>query len=136
MIYRNAKLALKFNYKKGYVGVDDSYNTNQVYSGDSIFKMFIQVNMITDMSNYSVEQIKTLLKTFVKNDGTIINEEVMMINNHNAIQFEITSENQKIISLYVIIGNNLYNFIFKGEATKVDVLGKDIFQSIINSMEF
>ncbi|MBQ9313421.1 MAG: S-layer homology domain-containing protein [Clostridia bacterium] len=136
VIYRNSKLALKFNYKNGYVGVDDSYNTNNVYSGDSIFKLFIQVNMITDINDYSIEQVKALLKTFVKNDGEIVNEEVMKINNHNAIQFEINSENDKIISLYVIIGNNLYNFIFKGEARKVELLGKDMFNTIVNSMEF
>lgn len=136
VIYRNSKLALKFNYKNGYVGVDDSYNTNSVYSGDCIFKMFIQVNMITDIDEYSVDEVKTLLKTFVKNDGKIISEEVMKINNHNAIQFEIESENDKIISLYVIIGNNLYNFIFKGEKTKVDLLGKEMFNTIVNSMEF
>ena len=136
IIYRNSKLALKFNYKNGYVGVDDSYNTNNVYSGDCIFKMFIQVNMITDIDEYSVDEVKSLLKTFVKNDGTIINEEVMKLNNHNAIQFEIESGTDKIISLYVIIGNNLYNFIFKGEMTKVDLLGKDMFSTIVNSMEF
>ena len=136
VIYRNSKLALKFSYKNGYVGVDDSYNTNKVYSGDSIFKLFIQVNMITDINDYSVEQVKSLLRTFVKSDGKIVNEEVMTLNNHPAIQFEIDSDNDKIISLYVIIGNNLYNFIFKGESEKVELLGKDMFNTIINSMEF
>jgi len=136
VIYKNSKLALKFSYKNGYVGVDDSYNTNNVYSGDSIFKMFIQVNMITDIDDYSVEEVKTLLKTFVKNDGKIVDEKVMNLNNHQAIEFEIQSEDNKIISLYVIIGNNLYNFIFKGNTEKMELLGKSMFDTIVNSMEF
>lgn len=136
VIYRNSKLALKFSYKNGYVGVDDSYNTGNVYSGDSIFKMFIQVNMITDINSYSIDQIKSLLKTYVKNDGKIIDEKVSQINNYDAIQFDIKAENDEIISLYVIIGNNLYNFIFKGEADKMDSIGKDMFRQIVNSMEF
>lgn len=136
VIYKNSKLSLKFNYKNGYVGVDDSYNTNNVYSGDSIFKMFIQVNMITDMENYTIEEIKLLLKTLIKNDGNVINEEIKKINNHDAIQFEIESEEDKIISVYVIIGNNLYNFIFKGNTDAIDSVGKDMFLEIINSMEF
>lgn len=136
IIYRNSKLALKFSYKNGYVGVDDSYNTGKVYSGDSMFKMFIQVNMITDIDNYSVEQVKSLLKTYVKNDGKIIDEKVSQINNYQAIQFDIKSEEDEIISLYVIIGKNLYNFIFKGESNKMNLLGKDMFNQIVNSMEF
>lgn len=136
VVYKNAKLSLKFNYKNGYVGVDDSYNTNNVYSGDSIFKLFIQVNMITDMDEYSVEEIKSLLKTLIQNDGEITSEEIKKINTHDAIQFEIESEEDRIISLYVIIGNNLYNFIFKGNANAIDSVGKDMFLEIINSMEF
>ena len=135
-VYKNSKLSLKFSYKNGYVGVDDSYNTNDIYSGDSIFKMFIQVNMITDLDEYTIEEMKSLLKTLIKNDGNIINEEIKKINNHDAIQFEIESEEDKIISLYVIIGNNLYNFIFKGNINAIDSVGKDMFVEIVNSMEF
>ena len=135
-VYRNAKLALKFSYKNGYVGVDDSYNTNVIYSGDSIFKLFIQVNMITDISEYSVEELKSMLKTLIKSDGTIIKEDVSKINNHDAIQFEIASEGSRIISQYVIIGNNLYNFIFKGEEMAMQTIGEDMFYEIVNSMEF
>lgn len=136
LIYKNSKLSLKFNYKNGYVGVDDSYNTNVVYSGDSIFKMFIQVNMITDMNEYSLEEIKSLLKTLIVSDGEIISEEITKINTHDAIRFEIASEDSKIISLYVIIGNNLYNFIFKGDSNTIDSIGKEMFWTIVNSMEF
>lgn len=136
LIYRNSKLCLKFTYRNGYVGIDDSYNTGVVYGGDSFFKLFIQVNMITDMDKYSLSEKKMLLRTLAKNDGTIIDEEMKKIMTHDAIQFEIESEEDKIISLYVIVGNNLYNFIFKGTSEDVDSIGKDIFLEIINSMEF
>ena len=135
-IYKNSKLCLKFSYKEGYVGIDDSYNTGNIYSGDSMFKLFIQVNMITDIDEYSINEVKALLKTLIKNDGDILNEKVSKISNHDTILFEIESEDNKIMSLYVIIGNNLYNFIFKGEESKMDTIGKDMFLNIVNSMEF
>ena len=136
VIYRNSKLALKFNYKNGYVGVDDSYNTGIVYSGDSMFKLFIQVNMITDIDDYSISEVKTLLRSLIKNDGKIVEENVFKINNHNAIEFHIESDEDKTISLYVIIGQNLYNFIFKGKSFEMDNIGNEMFSSIVNSMEF
>ena len=135
-IYKNSKLCLKFTYKDGYVGVDDSYNTGVVYSGDAFFKLFIQVNMITDIDEYSIQEVTALLKTLIKSDGKIIKEDVKKISNHDAIQFEIVSDDSKIISLYVIVGNNLYNFIFKGDETQMDSIGKDMFLNIVSSMEF
>lgn len=135
-IYKNSKLCLKFTYKDGYVGVDDSYNTGVVYSGDAFFKLFIQVNMITDIEDYSIQEVTALLKTLIKSDGKIIKEDVKKISNHDAIQFEIVSDDSKIISLYVIVGNNLYNFIFKGDETQMDSIGKDMFLDIVSSMEF
>lgn len=136
MIYKNSKLCLKFSYKEGYVGVDDSYNTGNIYTGDSVFKLFIQVNMITDIDEYSINEVTTLLKTLIKSDGKIVDEKLGKINNHDTILFEIESEEDKIMCLYVIIGNNLYNFIFKGDINKMDSIGKEMFQNIVNSMEF
>ena len=121
-IYRNSKLCLKFTYRDGYVGVDDSYNTGAIYSGDPFFKLFIQVNMITDIDEYSVEEVTALLKTLIKSDGTIVSQKISKISNHDAIFFEVDDGENKIISLYVIVGNNLYNFIFKGEKSRVDSL--------------
>ncbi len=136
MIYENSKLCLKFSYRQGYVGVDDSYNTGNIFSGDCFFKLFIQVNKITDIGDYNIGEVKLLLKSLVSKDGKIISEQEKKVAGHDAIQFEIDAENDKIISLYVIIGNNLYNFIFTGDKDKVNILGKDIFQEIVNSMEF
>ena len=135
-IYRNSKLCLKFTYRDGYVGVDDSYNTGVIYSGDPFFKLFIQVNMITDIDEYSVEEVTALLKTLIKSDGTIVSQKISKISNHDAIFFEVDDGENKIISLYVIVGNNLYNFIFKGERSRVDSLGKEMFLDIVSSMEF
>ena len=135
-IYRNSKLCLKFTYRDGYVGVDDSYNTGVIYSGDPFFKLFIQVNMITDIDEYSVEEVTALLKTLIKSDGTIVSQKISKISNHDAIFFEVDDGENKIISLYVIVGNNLYNFIFKGEKSRVDSLGKEMFLDIVSSMEF
>lgn len=135
-IYRNSKLCLKFTYRDGYVGVDDSYNTGVIYSGEPFFKLFIQVNTITDIDEYSIEEVTALLKTLIKSDGTIVSQEISKISNHDVIFFEVDDGENKIISLYVIVGNNLYNFIFKGEKTRVDTLGKDMFLDIVDSMEF
>ena len=135
-IYRNSKLCLKFTYRDGYVGVDDSYNTGAIYIGDPFFKLFIQVNMITDIDEYSVEEVTALLKTLIKSDGTIVSQKISKISNHDAIFFEVDDGENKIISLYVIVGNNLYNFIFKGEKSRVDSLGKEMFLDIVSSMEF
>lgn len=136
MIYKNSKLCLKFSYKNGYVGVDDSYNTGVVYNGDAFFKLFIQVNMITDIDEYSIKEVTELLKTLIKSDGKIVEEKISKIYNHDTIQFEIESEDDKIISMYVIVGNNLYNFIFKGDKDKIDSIGKTMFLEMMNSMEF
>lgn len=136
IIYKNSKLSLKFTYKEGYVGVDDSYNTGVIYSGDSIFKLFIQVNSITDISDYSLSEIKALLRTLNTSDGKIVSESTGKVADHNSIRFEIVSEDSKIISLYVIIGNNLYNFIFKGEISEVESIGNEVFADIVSSIEF
>lgn len=135
-IYKNSKLCLKFSYKDGYVGVDDSYNTGVIYNGDAFFKLFIQVNKITDIDEYSISQVTSLLKTLIRSDGTIVEEKIGKISNHDTIQFEIVSDEDKIISLYVIVGNNLYNFIFKGEKDKMNLIGKDMFLEMVKTMEF
>lgn len=135
-IYKNKDLCLKFTYRNGYIGVDDSYNTGIVYNGESIFKLFVQVTKITDIDDYTVSQVKELLKTLNESDGKIIDEQIKTLNAHNAIMFEIDAEDNKIISLYVIVGNNLYNFIFKGENAKMDAIGKAMFAELTNSIEF
>ena len=54
-----------------------------------------------------------------------------------AIKFKILSEEGKIIdSLYIIIGNNLYNLIFTGNEAEMKEVGESIFNDIINSLEF
>ena len=136
IIYKNTKLCLKFRYKDGYVGVDDSYNTGVVYSGDAFFKLFIQVNLITDIEDYSTNEIMALLRTLVTSDGTITKQGTKKIMNYDAIMFNIDSNEDEIISLYVIVGKNLYNFIFKGNQEYMNSIGEDMFEKIVNSMEF
>ena len=53
-IYKNNKLSLKFSYLDKYVSVDDSYNTGNINEDKKFFKLFIQVNTITDMQEYSL----------------------------------------------------------------------------------
>lgn len=135
-IYKNAALSLKFTYQDVYVVVDDSYNTNNVNSDNGFFKLFIQVNTITDMQKYSLDEIKTMLSALVKNDGEILDISTSKIMNNDAIKFKIKGEEKTIYSLYVIVGNNLYNFIFTGEEMAMDEVGETLFQSIIDTLEF
>lgn len=135
--YKNTKLGLKFVYKDKYVVVDDSYNTGNVNEEKGFFKLFIQVNTIIDIQNYSVSEIAYLLSTIASNDGEIIESSTSKIFNNTAVKFKILSEEGKIIdSLYIIIGNNLYNLIFTGNEAEMNEVGEDIFNDIINSLEF
>ena len=135
-IYRNSTLSLKFTYKDIYVIVDDSYNTKNVNSGDGFFKLFIQVNTITDMQKYTFAEIKYMLESLAKNDGEIVDTKTFKIMNNDAIQFEIQSEEKLVYSLYVIVGNNLYNFIFTGEKEAMSEIGEELFNNIVNTIEF
>lgn len=135
-IYKNKKLGLKFWYRSGYVGVDDSYNTQKIYSGDAPFKLFIQVNTVTDMANYSFKQVESLLKQLARKDGELLKTETMQIINNNAVKFEIlTSENKIIYSLYIVVGNNLYNLIFTASEEVMDEFGDYLFDEMIRSLE-
>lgn len=135
--YKNTKLGLKFVYKDKYVVVDDSYNTGNVNEEKGFFKLFIQVNTIIDIQNYSVSEIAYLLSTIARNDGEIIESSTTKIFNNTAVKFKILSEEGKIIdSLYIIIGNNLYNLIFTGNEAEMNEVGEGIFNDIINSLEF
>lgn len=135
-IYKNKKLSLKFTYRSGYVGVDDSYNTKKIYSGDAPFKLFIQVNTVTDMADYTFDQLQYMLKQIARKDGELIKTENMKIINNNAVKFKIlTSENKIIYSLYIVIGNNLYDLILTANEDTMDELGDYLFDEIIRSLE-
>ena len=135
-IYQNRKLSLKFTYRSGYVGVDDSYNTKKIYSGDAPFKLFIQVNTVTDMSDYSFDQLQAMLKQIARKDGELVKTENMKIINNDAVKFKIlTSENKMIYSLYIVVGNNLYDLILTANEDAMDELGDYLFDEIIRSLE-
>ena len=135
--YKNTKLGLKFVYKDKYVVVDDSYNTGVVNEEKGFFKLFIQVNSIIDIQNYSEAEIRYILSTIVSNDGEILELNTSKIFGNTAVKFKILSEEGKIIdSLYIIIGNNLYNLIFTGNEAEMNEVGENIFNEIINSLEF
>ena len=134
--YKNTKLGLKFVYKDKYVVVDDSYNTGNINEEKGFFRLFIQVNTITDIQNYNLEDIKYLLSAIASKDGEILGVETSKIINNNAIKFRILSEDRLINSQYIIIGNNLYNLIFTGTESDMKEVGEEIFDSIINSLEF
>ena len=71
VVYKNSKLSLKFTYKDKYVVVDDSYNTNVINDDKKFFKLFIQVNTITDIQEYNLNEIKLLLSSIVSKEGDI-----------------------------------------------------------------
>ena len=98
--------------------------------------MFIQVNTITDIQDYNLEEIKYMLSAIASKDGEILGVETSKIINNNAIEFRILSEDRLINSQYIIIGNNLYNLIFTGTEADMKEVGEEIFDSVINSLEF
>lgn len=134
--YKNTKLGLKFVYKDKYVVVDDSYNTGNINEEKGFFRLFIQVNTITDIQDYNLEEIKYMLSAIASKDGEILGVETSKIINNNAIEFRILSEDRLINSQYIIIGNNLYNLIFTGTEADMKEVGEEIFDSVINSLEF
>lgn len=136
IVYKNSSLALKFVYKNYYIAVDDSYNTGKINTQEAPFKLFIQVNQITDMQNYDLAEIKELLKSLVRNDGKILNTDTFKISNNDAIQFKIQNDQKLIYSLYIIVGNNLYNFIYTGEEVAMTEVGEDLFNDFVRTIEF
>lgn len=134
LIYNNPKLKLKFRYID-YIGVDDSYNTGVVFEGDKDFKLFIQINNITDLDKYSMSELQTILGSLAKNDGQILSSKTLKIQHYDAIEFIVKNNEKLSKSLYVIVGNNLYNFIFTGEETKVNSIGFELFDEVTKSLE-
>ena len=135
VIYKNTALSMKFSYKDFYVSVDDSYNTGVVNDKNAFFKLFIQVNTITDMDKYSIDEVKYLLKNLASNDGEILESENLKIVNNDAIKFKIRSEEKSICSLYIVVGNNLYNLVFTGDSEAMNEVGDKIFTNIIKTIE-
>ncbi len=135
-IYKNNKLSLKFSYLDKYVSVDDSYNTGNINEDKKFFKLFIQVNTITDMQEYSLAEIKALLTAIVSEDGEVKETQTFKIMGNNAIKYKIESEEKMIYSLYVVIGNNLYNLIFTGDEEGMIQVGEEMFDDIVKTLEF
>lgn len=138
VVYKNNKLNLKFMYREKYIGVDDSYNTNIIYSGDAPIRLFIQVNIITDMTDYTLSEIKYLLKTSVKEDGKLNATETLKIFGKDAVKFEIYNETEQKTTylLYIIDENILYNMTYRANEEVMKEVGGDFFKEIIKSIEF
>jgi hypothetical protein len=111
-------------------------NINEVcrYDGENLWLNGNTTAGLSGSTTYASSSLRMADGTL--SSYTTIDEKVSKISNHDTILFEIDSENNKIMCLYVIIGNNLYNFIFKGDELSMDSIGKDMFLSIVNSMEF
>lgn len=134
-VYRNPELYLKFSYLD-YVTIDDSYNTGVVNEEEAFFKMFIQVNNIVDMSDYTIEQLKEILVSLEDSDGEIIDSQIKKAYTYDAIEYTVKDGEKLTKSLYIVISTKLYHFIFIGEESKMNTVGIDIYNNIINSMEF
>lgn len=135
IVYKNTALSLKFSYKEFYVLVDDSYNTGIMNEDEALFKLFVQVNTVTDMENYTIKEVKSLLTSIARNDGEIVKVEDLKIINNEAIKFVIKGEDRIVNSLYIVVGNNLYNLIFTGGIDAMNEVGNDMFTGIINTIE-
>lgn len=133
-VYKNPALYLKFSYLD-YVGVDDSYNTGNVFEGDSYFKFFIQVNNVTDMSKYSLEDLTIILKT-LEGNAKILDTKTKKVYQYDAIEFTTQEDDKTSKSLYVIIGTKLYHFIFVGDTAEMESIGGEIYNNIVNTIEF
>lgn len=134
-VYRNPDLYLKFSYLD-YVTVDDSYNTGIVNAEESFFKMFIQVNNIIDMSDYTIEELQDILVGLEDSDSEILGSEIKKVYTYDAIEYTVKDGEKLKKSLYVVISTKLYHFIFVGEEWKMNTVGTEIYQNIINSIEF
>ena len=133
--YKNSDLYLKFSYLD-YVTVDDSYNTKIVNEEEAFFKMFIQVTNIIDMSEYSIEELEEILVSLEDSDAKIIESEIKKVYTYDAIEYTVKNEEKLTKSLYVVISTKLYHFIFVGEEDKMNSVGIEIYNDIINSIEF
>lgn len=135
-VYKNSKLSLKFTYPSVYVLVDDSYNTGNISEGTEFFKLFIQVTTITDIEKYTFDEVKELLTLLAVKDGEVIQTDTFFVMGNEAVKFKIKNEEKLIESLYVIVGKNLYKFIFIGEEASMNEVGDTIFNDIVETLEF
>ena len=133
--YKNPSLYLKFNYVD-YVSVDDSYNTGIVNEDEGFYKMFIQVTNILDMSNYTIEQLKDILIGMEDTDSEIIDSKIKKVYTYDAIEYTTKNDGKLTKSLYVVISTKLYHFIFTSDEAKMESAGEEIYNDIINNIEF
>ena len=116
--------------------VDDSYNTGVVNENEAFFKMFIQVNNIIDMSDYTIEQLKDILVSLEDSSAQIIDSKIKKVYTYDAIEYTVKDGEKLTKSLYIVISTKLYRFIFVGDEQKMNAVGIEIYNDIINSMEF
>lgn len=133
--YKNLDLSLKFDYID-YVSVDDSYNTGIVNEKEALYKMFIQVTNIIDMSDYTIEQLKEILVSMEDTDGEIIDSKIKKVYIYDAVEYTIENDGKYTKSLYIVIGTKLYHFIFTSDAEKMRSAGEELYSDIINGIEF
>jgi len=134
-VYKNPNLHLNFKYLD-YVSVDDSYNTSVVSEEEAFYKFFIQVTNIIDMSDYTIDQLKDILVSLEDTAGVVEETKIQKVYIYDAIEYTIRNDNKITKSLYVVISNKLYHFIFVGEEDKFEPVGMEIYQDIVNSIEF
>ena len=133
--YRNPELFLKFNYVD-YVAVDDSYNTGLVNDEEGLYKLFIQVTNILDMSDYTTEQLKDILLSLEDTGSEVLDSKVAKVYTYDAIEYTLRNDGKITKSLYVMISTKLYHFIFTSEEDRMQSAGEEIYKDIINNIEF
>ena len=133
--YKNPDLYLKFNYVD-YVAVDDSYNTGKVNNDECFYKLFIQVTNILDMSEYTIEELKDILVALEDTGSEIIDSKVKKVYTYDAIEYTVKNEEKLTKSLYVVISTKLYHFIFTSDEARMESAGEEIYNDIINNIEF
>ena len=135
-MYANDDLNLKFRYPD-YVAVDDSYNTGIVNDNqEAYYKLFLQVNNIVDMSNYTVEQLKSILVSLEDSDGEITESKIKKVYVYDAIEYTVKNDGKIFKSLYVMISKKLYHFVFLSSEDKMTSAGIEIYDDIVRSIEF
>ncbi len=133
--YYNPKLFLKFSYID-YVSVDDSYNTGVINEDDARYKLFIQVTNIVDMSNYTIDQLKTILVGLEDVSAEIVESNIIKVYTYDAIEYTVKYEGKLTKSLYIVISNKLYHFVFTADEDKMLGAGNEIYKDILNNIEF
>ena len=119
------------------MAVDDSYNTGVVNENqEAYYKLFLQVNNIIDMSNYTVEQLKNILVSLEDSDGEIIESKIRKVYIYDAIEYTVKNDGKLFKSLYIIISNKLYHFVFLSSEDKMSSAGYEIYNDILRSIEF